>query len=300
MWRAVAVILALLAHNALAQLLPDIKQLSSPEMQGRETGSAGAERARDFIAQRYQALSLDAFDGGYRQHFTYAGRQQKQGTNMVAYHRGCTYPQRYVVVTAHYDHLGQQGRQIFHGADDNASGVATMLELARRLGQSCPAYSYIFIATDAEENGLYGSKAFVAAPPVPLTQVVLNLNLDMLSHPGRRGKLYLTGARAFPALMAELKPQFSKLQFLAHSGPPRQIRTNERHNWPDASDHGPFHRAGIAYLFFGGQDHRYYHTTDDTWQHVDSAFLQMAMQAVWQTVLWLEQQTPEQLTAAKH
>jgi Zn-dependent M28 family amino/carboxypeptidase len=299
MWRGVAIILALLADNALAQLLPDIKQLSSPEMQGRETGTAGAEHARFYIGQRYQALALDAFNGSFLQPFSYAGWHEKQGINMVAYRRGCTYPDRYVVVTAHYDHLGKQGRTIFYGADDNASGVAALLELATRLSLSCPAYSYIFLATDAEENGLYGSKAFVAAPPIPLAQIVLNLNLDMLSRPGRRGKLYLTGARKFPALVAQLQTQFNKIHFLPHSGPPRQLRSNQRYDWPEASDHGPFYRAGIPYLFFGGQEHPHYHTADDTWQRVDTVFLDKAMQAVWQSVQWLEMQTPEQLSA-KH
>ncbi|HEX5792369.1 MAG TPA: M28 family peptidase [Rheinheimera sp.] len=295
MWRGLIFVLLLVAQNALAQLLPDIQYLSSSDMQGRETGTVGAERARQFIAKRYQMLALSAFNGSYVQPFSYAGWSEKQGVNMVAYRHGCTYPDYYVVVTAHYDHLGQQGRKIFHGADDNASGVAALLELAARLSNSCPAYSYIFLATDAEENGLYGSKAFVANSPIPRAQIVLNLNLDMLSRPGRRGKLYLTGARAYPALQAQLKQQFSKLQFLPHSGPPRNIRSNQRYDWPEASDHGPFHRAGIAYLFFGGQDHPHYHTTDDTWQRVDSAFLDMAMQAIWQTVIWLEQQAPEKL-----
>ena len=171
--------------------------------------------------------------------------------------------------------------------------------MARRLTQRCPAYCYIFVATDAEENGLFGSKAFVAAPPVPRENIVLNLNLDMVSRPDRRGKLFLTGARQYPSLMVQLEQQINKIQFLRHRGPPRTPRDNPRYDWPNASDHGPFYRAGIPYLFFGGHDHAHYHTPDDTWQRIAPDFLQLAMQAIWASVGWLEQQTPQSLQMDK-
>ncbi|MBZ9612545.1 M28 family peptidase [Rheinheimera maricola] len=275
--------------------MTDIETLSSAAMQGRKTGSAGAELARQFIIQRYTQLQLKAFSQGYQQVFNYGFGDKKAGSNVLGYLRGCRYPEHYVVVTAHYDHLGKQGRKIFHGADDNGSGVAVMLALAAKLRQNCPVYSYIFLATDAEENGLYGSKAFVAAAPVPLSNIVLNLNLDMLGRPDRRGRLYLTGAKRYPQLIAALEPAFSKLQFLHHRGPGRMVRDNPRYDWLNASDHGPFHRAGVACLFFGGQEHPHYHTPDDTWQRIDKAFLDMAMQAVWHSVQWLEHQAPPTL-----
>ena len=278
-----------------ATLLDDITQLSDASMQGRKTATAGSALAREYIARRYSELNLHHFVGGYQQSFVYSRLNQQTGINMVAMLPGCRYPQFYIAVTAHYDHLGRSGRKIYHGADDNASGVAAMLELAARLTQHCPAYSYLFIATDAEEDGLYGSKAFVAAPPVSLSSIVLNLNLDMISHPDKRGKLYLTGARRYPALIAKLEHDYPKLQFLHHRGPTRLPREHGRYDWPNASDHGPFHRAGIAYLFFGGQDHPHYHTPEDTWQRIEPGFLDMAMSAIWHTVQWLEQQTPTML-----
>ena len=288
-------IVACWGFGVQAQLLVDIKSLSSTEMQGRETGSPGAARARNYIADRYAKLQLGAFNAVYQQPFTYGFQQKKTGVNLVGYLRGCTYPEHYVVVTAHYDHLGTQGRTVFHGADDNASGVAAMLELAARLSDNCPVYSYLLIATDAEENGLFGAKAFVDSPPVPLSNIVLNVNLDMIAHPDRRGKLYLTGANRYPALIAQLKPELTPLKFLHHRGPARKLRDRQRYDWPNASDHGPFYRAGIPYLFFGGQVHRYYHTPDDTWQRLDPQFVQLAMQAIWQTVQWIELQPPTAL-----
>lgn len=293
-------VLLLIALCAQADLLTDIQLLSAADMQGRKTGTAGADLARELISERYALLRLDSFNNNYQQPFVYSSWPEKTGINMLGLRRGCTYPNHYIVVTAHYDHLGMQGRKIFHGADDNASGVAAMLELAARLNHSCPVYSYIFLATDAEETGLYGSKAFITAPPVPPNGIVMNLNLDMISQPDRRGKLYLTGARRYPALVSQLDANFSNLQFLHHRGPGRMARDNPRYNWPEASDHGPFHRAGIPYLFFGGQEHAYYHTVQDTWQRIEPAFLEMAMHSIWQTVQWLEQQPPQTLRPDKH
>jgi Zn-dependent M28 family amino/carboxypeptidase len=281
-----------------AEVLDDIRQLSDASMQGRKTGSEGALLAQRFIGERFEQLALQAFAGEYRQPFVY-GAFDKTGVNMLGYRQGCTYPQHYIVVTAHYDHLGKQGRSIFHGADDNASGVAAMLALAERLSVSCPAYSYLFLATDAEENGLYGSKAFIANPPVPLSNVVLNLNLDMVSRADRRGRLYLTGGKRYPALMEWLRSRFDKIWFLAPRGPGKMARDHPRYDWANASDHGPFNRAGIAYLFFGGQEHADYHTAADQWQRIDPTFLAMANQAIWHSVQWLEQQPPTVLTESR-
>ena len=119
----------------------------------------------------------------------------------------------------------------------------------------------------------------------------------MISRADRRGRVYLTGARRYPGLLGELERHFNKLQFVHHRGLPRTARSNPRYDWPNASDHGPFHRAGIAYLFFGGQEHPQYHTPDDTWQRIEPEFLAMAMQAIWHTVQWLEQQPPTLLQA---
>jgi hypothetical protein len=108
----------------------------------------------------------------------------------------------YVVVGAHYDHLGRRGqmgppeqrRDIHNGADDNASGTAAMLELAERFARSGPhERSLVFVAFTAEEQGLIGSQRFVKHPPVPLDRVVAMVNLDMVGRV-RQATLYVGGA----------------------------------------------------------------------------------------------------------
>lgn len=277
-----------------AEVLEDIKWLSDDSLQGRKAGTEGAALAADYIRDRFQQLNLKSFGDTYLQPFVF-GRAKKTGVNVVGYQQGCHYPDYYVVVTAHYDHLGKKGRKIYHGADDNASGVAAMLDIAQHLQNNCPSYSFIFVATDAEESGLYGSKALLQDPPVDKERIVLNLNLDMVSRADRRGRLYLTGAKRFPQLVELLDEQYPKIQFLSHHGPSRVGRNTSRHDWSDASDHGPFYRADIPYLFFGGQDHPQYHTEDDQWQRIEPEFLQMALNAIHTTVTWIDSQPPPQL-----
>ena len=287
-------VLGLLLNPVVADSLNDIRELSSSDFEGRKTGTQGAERTRLYIANRFRQIGLAFINNDFQHYFTY-GAGDKRGVNLIAFREGCRYPEYYIVVTAHYDHLGKKGRKIYHGADDNASGVAAMLDIAQRLQMHCPSYSFIFVATDAEESGLYGSKALLQNPPVDKERIVLNLNLDMVSRADRRGRLYLTGAKRFPQLVELLDEQYPKIQFLSHNGPNRAGRNGSRHDWSDASDHGPFYRADIPYLFFGGQDHPQYHTEDDQWQRIEPEFLQMALNAIHTTVTWVDSQPPQQL-----
>src|SRR5690606_30456084 len=112
---------------------------------------------------------------GWMQEFTIpgSGSEPLPAANVVGMVRGTDDPDEYIVVTAHFDHLGRQGNQVYHGADDNASGTAGLIELARYFAAHPPEHSMIFAALDAEEHGLLGARHFVADPPVPLENIVL-------------------------------------------------------------------------------------------------------------------------------
>ena len=273
--------------------MQDIRSLSDESMQGRETGTEGAQKAREYLLERYRQIGLEPVGDSYLQPFTYR-RGRAEGVNVLGTLRGCRHPESHVVVTAHYDHLGIKGGRIHPGADDNASGLAAMLMLAEQLqndASSCsPALSWLFLATDAEENGLHGSQAFVDQPPVDLDRVVLNLNLDMVARGEQRNRLYLTGALGNPALRDYLQALDSPLhlRLLRHRGPGQGRRSALRPNWPQSSDHGPFHRAGIDYLFFGGMDHADYHQPSDTWERIDPAFLQASLEIIMATARWID------------
>jgi len=101
--------------------------------------------------------------------------------NIIGFFKGSIYPDSFIVFSAHYDHLGQMGSQVyFPGANDNASGCAMLLNLAKYYSEHPPKYSIAFIAFGAEEAGLVGSKYYVEHPLFPLKQIKFLVNLDLL------------------------------------------------------------------------------------------------------------------------
>jgi hypothetical protein len=168
------------------QLLEHVQQLSSDKMAGRKPGTNGHLLAQAYIIKQFSQARLAAFDNDYIKPFKY---NDKTGTNILGWLQGKTHDEDYLVVTAHYDHLGQRGNRVMNGADDNASGVAALLMLAGYFSENTPHHSMIFLATDAEEQGLYGAKAFVKNSPVALTKIRLNINLDMIANGGRKKNL---------------------------------------------------------------------------------------------------------------
>lgn len=161
--------------------------------------------------------------------------------NVVAYVPGAVQPDSFVVVTAHYDHLGRMGRQTyFPGANDNASGTALLLELATYYAQSAhrPRYSVAFLAFGAEEAGLVGSRYFVAHPLLPLAQVRFLLNLD-LEGTGQAGATVVNGKVH--------EREYRRLEQLNAAG--RYLPSLAPRGRAANSDHFPFSEAGVPSFF---------------------------------------------------
>ena len=256
-------------------LLDDVRILSGDDMQGRDTGSAGGERARTYIVSRLEAMGVQPASFGRLQPFEAPGRTREgvkrfSGVNIVGLIPGTRVADRYIVVTAHYDHVGINDGQIYHGADDNASGVATMLELARRLKADPPEHSVLIVALDGEERGLLGAREFVKAPPVPLASVSLNLNFDMTARAETDGHLWVTGGYQHPDLRRILEPTPAQgaVSFAFGKDTPQDTGEN---NWVEASDHAAFHAAGVPFLYMGVDYHPDYHRPSDTFERIDPA-----------------------------
>lgn len=271
----------------VAQLWQDITTLSSDKMLGRKTQTAGAQLAREYLRSRFHELGLLSFNnqsGNYFTPFTYPKLfAEVEGTNVMAYLPGEVNRDKYIVISAHYDHLGKLGNTIYNGADDNASGVAALLAIAKSITQSPTQHSIIFLATDSEETGLYGAKAFVRNPPVDLSQIVYNLNLDMLSQGGRRNRLYVSGASSQNGLKTVVDRAIKSAGLCLqanHSSAVRAYSSNvSKVDWRNASDHAAFKRANIPYLFVGVSDHRFYHTQNDNITNIDREFHVAATEA---------------------
>ncbi|QQQ18414.1 M20/M25/M40 family metallo-hydrolase [Brevundimonas vitis] len=254
------------------QLLADLRILSADDMEGRDTGSAGGERARAYIVSRFEAIGVAAPAMGRLQPWEMAGRSREggklySGVNILGVIPGTRVTDRYIVVTAHYDHVGISDGLIYNGADDNASGVATMLELATRLKAEAPEHSVIFVAFDGEERGLLGAKHFVEAPPVPLSSIILNVNYDMTARAETDGKLWVTGTYQHPALRPLLEPVVARGAISLAFGKDTPQDTGSD-NWVEASDHGAFFRAQVPFLYFGVDFHPDYHRPSDDFERI--------------------------------
>lgn len=248
-------------------------------MEGREAGSAGGEKARQFIRRRFAEMQVSSFAShpDYQQYFSLQrARFKGPVANVIGFIPGRIYPDRFIAITAHFDHLGKRGGKVFNGADDNASGVAGMLALADTLRSGAPRHSILLVATDAEEKGLHGAEAFLQAPPVPLSDIVANLNLDMLSQGGQRKRLFVTGSRRYPQFKPLVKASIEEAGLCLRSRHRvtrnQQLRTAQPVFWHKASDHYEFAKKGIPYLFIGVSNHKDYHTVEDTVDKIDRDF----------------------------
>ncbi len=178
-----------------------------------------------------------------------------QTQNVIGKITGKKYPDSVIVISAHYDHLGMMGNFTkFPGANDNASGVAMMLDLAKFFNKKGSDYTLIFIGFAAEEAGLLGSLYYTENPVVPLAQIKLLVNLDLMST-GDKGMMVVNGTE-FPELFEQLKFQNSIGNYL----PSIQARGKAAN-----SDHYYFSEKGVQALFFYlmGEYHAYHDVEDD-------------------------------------
>jgi len=190
--------------------------------------------------------------------------------NVLAYRPGTVQPGQYVILSAHYDHLGVNSRgEVYNGADDNGSGTAVLLEVARLLSLlPPPKRSIIFFHTGAEEKGLVGAFRFVRDSLVPLDSIVAVLNVDML---GRADTLHQPGENYLYAIgPAYTTPRLKEIHEAVNAaccGWQFDYRYDDKSH-PERlfyrSDHYAFAQKGVpAVFYFGGLHGDYHQTTDD-------------------------------------
>ena len=261
-------------------------------MQGRLTGTPGNKRAQAFILERFKTLALQPLNGSFEQKFAFTEgtTQFPDATNLWAMIPGTAERDRYVVVSAHYDHLGLKNGAIHHGADDNASGVAVLLELARWFRARPPRVSLVLVAFDGEEEGLQGAKNFLAHPPVPVDRIAAIVNMDMVGR-GDKNVIYVAGTAHYPALKPIVQEAAKGRSIELRFGHDRRGVAGED-DWTQSSDHGPFHAAHVPFLYFGVEDHPDYHKPTDTADRIPRAFYAEAAEVVLGTVQRLTDTLP--------
>jgi hypothetical protein len=259
----------------------DIAYLASDALEGRLTGSPGNDSAAAFIARRYAYLRLKPSFPGYLQKFVARSAAAAhtgdttgmKSQNVVAMLTGSdpVLRNRYIVVGAHFDHLGRSiqfatdpkaGNAIRNGADDNASGTAAVLQLARMLSIVKPKHSVIFVNFTGEEEGLLGSQYFVDNSPVPLDSIVTMFNFDMVGRL-RDNKLLVYGtgtATELPALVDSANLKIVPALSIQGGG-----------DGFGSSDHASFYAKNIPVLHFFTDNHDDYHAATDDVEKINAA-----------------------------
>ncbi len=246
------------------QLQQDLQQLSSDEFMGRNPSNAAIGLTYELIKKRLRQAGVDSFAIGFEQSFNLSSSSRK---NFLGVIKGTVLPNDFIVISAHFDHLGKTAAGVFHGADDNASGVAAVLAMAKYFKQHPPKHSIIFALWDAEEVGLKGSEFFVNNLPATLNlnQIKFNLNLDMIAR-SDNNKLWASGLSHYP--------NYKYLVDSLKEGTTTQLgsgfdKSSDPQDWTYLSDHGSFHRKGIAFVYLGVEDHADYHKVTDTFGRIN-------------------------------
>ncbi len=275
------------------RMMKTVEYLASEELEGRGLGSAGIEKAADYITKKFQSAGLEpgADNGTFIQEWKdVIDKKGNKGSlkNIIGIIPGTNkaMENESVIVCAHYDHLGygwpdvRKGNEgkIHYGADDNASGIAVITELAQILGKSLkPQRTIIFVAFSGEENGLKGSEYYVKnMKGFPAKKIIGVLNLDTVGRLGKNKLLILNASSA-----REWKFMFMGTGYV--TGVNAEIVTQEL----DASDQMSFINAGIpAVQFFSGPN-RDYHKPTDTFDKIDVGGMVKVASFVKECILYL-------------
>jgi hypothetical protein len=252
-----------------------LEELASDELTGRDSQTAGSVAAQELIVEQIAQFAQPLLPGGYLQEFAY-------GTNILALIPGGDMADEYIVIGAHYDHIGfncdsnDPTDHICNGATDNAGGVAVAISVARAIAAAgTPRRSVLLALWDAEEDGLLGSAAYVADPAVPLARTVVYLNFD------------IQGATLLPSLAdvtivigAETGGEsLTQATARAWANSTLQPLPLSRFLFEGRSDHANFAQAGVPAVLFSDSVGGCYHTAQDEADIVDFAKLDQQVAA---------------------
>lgn len=255
----------------IESLKKDVTYLADDKLEGRETGTAGSEAAAEYIAKRFMEVGLQpkGDNGTFFQVFNQKPKgvhgetlsdtvKEVSVKNVLGYiGNGAATT---VVIGAHYDHLGygDEGslntgtKAIHNGADDNASGTAALLQLAKSLNGKHKNNNYLFIAFSGEEKGLWGSNYYSKNSTIPISTVNYMINMDMVGRLAEN-KLAIYGTGTSPVWNELLKKVI-----------PDTIKLTKTESGVGPSDHTSFYLKDIPVLhFFTGQHEDYHKPSDD-------------------------------------
>jgi len=249
---------------------PFVELLCGDKCAGRATGTPGGKFARSLVESEFGTMGYEP----ELQHIAECG-----GDNVIARLPGAI--DRWVLVGAHFDHLGTHDGSVYRGADDNAAAVAILMEVARHLKHRPPRMrGVLFVSFDAEEppnfmTSAMGSEHFAAHPPVPLDTIDMMLCMDLVGHalgpPGLpdevRQTVFALGAERSEGTGAHVDR-------LARVQPGVVVRRADAESIPPLSDYNAFWHRGVPFLFLSCGRSSVYHTPEDVPEKLDYAKMQ--------------------------
>ncbi|MDC1253262.1 M28 family metallopeptidase [bacterium] len=269
---------------------------ASDYFEGRETGTRGQKKAVDFIRQFYSSHAINAAQGTeeYFQpmELNIKGKMVKT-ENVAAIIEGSEFPDEYIVISSHLDHVGIQNGMIHNGADDDGSGSVSLLEIAEAFQEAAaagqgPKRSILFLHVTGEEKGLLGSAYYANNPLYPLANTMVNLNVDMIGRldPKREDKdpnyIYLIGADKISQELHDISEATNKRY--------TQIKLDYTFNddkdpnrFYYRSDHYNFAKKNIPVIFYFNGTHEDYHAPGDTPDKINYEMLAKRSQLIFHT-----------------
>jgi len=280
----------------------DLSQLlyafAADSMQGRMTATPGQKKAAEFLVDFYKNEKITGAlpGGGYFQNIPkdyFKSKYVKTSSeNVVAIIPGSVWPQEYIVLSAHYDHVGAKGDTIYNGADDDGSGTVALLEIAQAFKKAQdqgmgPKRSIVFLHVTGEEIGLYGSRYYTENPIYPLEHTVCNLNTDMIGRidPNKAGNdnyIYLIGSdklsQELHDLSENVNQEFSQLELDYTFND-----ENDPNRFYYRSDHYNFAKNNVPIIFYFNGVHQDYHQPTDTPDKIEYPLMSKRAQLIFHT-----------------
>lgn len=259
------------------ELKENLYVYASDYFQGRETGTLGQRRAVNFLQNFYSTQGIEEAKGtdNYTQPMKLnIKRVEVETENVAAIIKGSKFPEEYIVISSHLDHIGIKNGEINNGADDDGSGTVALLEIAEAfkmaadVGQG-PKRSLIFLHVTGEEKGLLGSSYYANNPLYPLAQTMTNLNVDMIGRtdPKREDKdpnyIYLIGADRLSQDLHDIS-EATNTKYTQFKLDYTFNEEKDPNRFYYRSDHYNFAKNNIPVIFYFSGTHEDYHKPGDT------------------------------------
>jgi len=260
-------------------LKTDLYTFAGDQMEGRMTGENGNNLAAEYLRNFYIDAGVESpiEENNYYQpipaSYFNGGSNGNPSQNVVAFIKGSEKPDEIIVLSAHYDHVGIENGEVYNGADDDGSGTVALIEIAKAFQKAKkqgngPKRSILFLHVTGEEIGLYGSRYYTENPLFPLSNTVVNLNVDMIGRIGSEKEgndnyVYLIGSDKLSQELHDVSEEVNKrytnleLDYTYND-------ENDPNRFYYRSDHYNFAKNNIPVIFYFNGTHKDYHKHTDT------------------------------------